>query len=82
VDGGAADQAVERAWYRSLAGGFAVLLLAACGWGTYQRNAVWHDDMTLWKDVVRKSPGNPRGHLSYGSAFLSRGDFTAANVHL
>jgi Flp pilus assembly protein TadD len=33
---------------------------------TYARNAVWKDEMTLWEDVVTKSPNKARGHFSLG----------------
>jgi tetratricopeptide (TPR) repeat protein len=29
---------------------------------THARNAVWEDEVRLWSDVVRKSPGKARGH--------------------
>jgi len=48
---------------------------------TYQRNVVWRDDLTLWTDVVRKSPNNARGHYSLGLAYqnLEHTDFLFLN---
>lgn len=40
---------------------------------TYARNFVWKDDVTLWSDVVSKSPGKARPHRALGEAFLERG---------
>lgn len=28
---------------------------------SYSRNGIWQKDYTLWLDVIKKSPGNPRG---------------------
>jgi tetratricopeptide (TPR) repeat protein len=36
---------------------------------TYQRNHVWQDKITLWSDVVKKSPGKARPHFNLGAAF-------------
>jgi protein O-mannosyl-transferase len=57
---------------------FVVLVLAGCGWGTYQRNQVWHGEDSLWKDVTEKSPRNGRGLMNYGLTMLNRGDYNAA----
>lgn len=52
----------------SLAGA-AILLLAS---GTFARNMIWRDELTLWSDAARKSPhkGRPR----YNVAFLLHRD--------
>jgi len=47
-----------------------VLLLAATTWG---RNTVWKDRLTLWTDVVSKSPGKARPHLNLGSELMRLG---------
>jgi tetratricopeptide (TPR) repeat protein len=39
----------------------------------YRRNAVWQSYVTLWEDVVRKAPGNVRGHYNTGVAYEDRG---------
>ena len=36
---------------------------------TYQRNRVWENKITLWSDVVKKSPGKARPHFNLGAAF-------------
>ncbi|MBE9519530.1 MAG: tetratricopeptide repeat protein, partial [Proteobacteria bacterium] len=43
-----------------------VLLLAFFTW---QRNSVWQNEITLWTDVVEKSPGSLRGHANLGVAY-------------
>jgi protein O-mannosyl-transferase len=48
----------------------AVLLL--CGM-TYARNRVWGTEVSLWEDVVRKSPAKARGYNSLGFALRKEG---------
>jgi tetratricopeptide (TPR) repeat protein len=38
----------------------------------YNRNWVWKDGITLWEDVVRKSPEKARGHHNLGNAYNKR----------
>ena len=45
---------------------------------TYRRNAVWQDELTLWSDVVAKSPGKARAHHSLGVAHFARGELNEA----
>jgi len=47
-----------------------ILLLAVA---TYQRNEVWSDSATLWKDVVKKSPKKARGYNNLGEALSDAG---------
>jgi len=37
---------------------------------TYARNAVWKDEITLWSDVIEKSPKKARGYNNRGDDFL------------
>jgi tetratricopeptide (TPR) repeat protein len=39
---------------------------------TYERNKVWKDDLTLWSDVVSKSPGKARAITNLGIAYANR----------
>ncbi len=48
---------------------------------TYQRNKVWENDMTLWQDVVKKSPHKSRAHMSLGEAYMRQGDDMQAVTH-
>ncbi len=64
--------------YPRLAPVAAALILAACAWGTWQRNEIWRTEETLWRDVTLKSPKNGRGFVNYGLSLLERGDYTGA----
>lgn len=44
----------------------AFLILGLLAFGTYQRNAVWQTDESLWRDDIDKSPNNARGHYNLG----------------
>ncbi len=39
----------------------------------YSRNAVWSSDVSLWEDVVKKSPQKARGRINLGNAYKTRG---------
>ncbi|MDP2644706.1 MAG: tetratricopeptide repeat protein [Desulfobacterales bacterium] len=55
-----------------------VLLL---GWGTYSRNRVWQNHITLWSDVIEKNPYSHRGHYNLGAYLILEGKLEAAVVH-
>lgn len=40
---------------------------------TYNRNIVWQNSVTLWQDVIEKSPTNPRGYNGLGFAYYNMG---------
>jgi tetratricopeptide (TPR) repeat protein len=54
------------------------LVAAPLGAATWRRNLVWQDDLTLWSDVVAKSPGKARPHQLLGEAHAQRGELDAA----
>jgi protein O-mannosyl-transferase len=45
---------------------------------TYQRNKVWQDELTLWSDVVQKSPQKGRGYNNLGLAYADRNRWSEA----
>lgn len=51
----------------------AVLLVLALGIATYQRNQVWGDAISLWQDVVDKSPNKARPLNNLGKALEDSG---------
>ena len=40
---------------------------------TYKRNMVWKSDITLWSDVVKKSPNKSRAHNNLGESYYQLG---------
>lgn len=64
--------------YRKPAFAAAAALLVVYAAGTVNRNRVWENDVTLWSDVVAKSPGNIYGHFELANAYLSAGDRMSA----
>ena len=40
---------------------------------TYARNEVWINEISLWQDVVQKSPNGSRAHVNYGGALYQGG---------
>ncbi|MDP2167850.1 MAG: tetratricopeptide repeat protein [Thermodesulfovibrionales bacterium] len=59
----------------------AVFTLFAFSYATYMRNVVWKDGISLWEDVVVKSPNKARAHYNLGNAYHARGSFDAAIEH-
>lgn len=41
---------------------------------TYQRNAVWTDEVRLWEDTVKKSPMKARPYANLARAYRQRGE--------
>ncbi|NCO68724.1 MAG: hypothetical protein COY75_05780 [Nitrospirae bacterium CG_4_10_14_0_8_um_filter_41_23] len=42
------------------------------GWATYERNFVWKDEVTLWSDIIKKSPDKYRGYNEVGMWYYER----------
>jgi tetratricopeptide (TPR) repeat protein len=53
-------------------------LLAASAYGVHERNTVWRDHESLWRNVVETRPGSGRGYTNYGLALTERGGFAEA----
>jgi tetratricopeptide (TPR) repeat protein len=61
--------------YVSIASGLGTLVwLAVLGSATYQRNAVWLSESTLWKNTIAESPNNGRAFMRFGELGLSELD--------
>jgi hypothetical protein len=58
-----------------------VLLVFFLAFGTYQRNKVWVDRITLWSDCVLKSPLKARSHINLAVALKRAGHLTKAEFH-
>ena len=63
---------------RPLLAAWVAVLLLAYAWGAHVRNAVWHDEETLWRDDVEKSPHNGRGLMIYGLTQMNKGAYQQA----
>lgn len=59
-------------------GGLCVVFFSSYSYCTYQRNQVWDNGLSLWEDVVKKSPRNGRGLMNYGLALMGRGRYDDA----
>jgi tetratricopeptide (TPR) repeat protein len=55
-----------------------VILLFMYSFATYQRNLVWQDNMSLWTDIVKKSPSKARGYNELGVAYHKVGEIDNA----
>ena len=52
-----------------------IIILAGAA---YARNAVWSSSLSLWQDVVKKSPLKARAHSDLGLAYYQNGNLDAA----
>lgn len=48
---------------------------------TMQRNSVWQDESTLWRDVAEKNPQSARSYIYLGNIARSTGDAPKALLH-
>jgi len=53
-------------------------VIIICSLWTYQRNCVWMDSVTLWRDCVKKSPEKARPHFNLGLLLAHRGKIDEA----
>jgi len=74
----AAHRLLKNRWARIAVFCFVLGLFSA--W-TYQRNLTWSDDLTLWTDVLMKSPNKARPHTNYALALMDRGRVDEAIKH-
>ena len=62
----------------------AVWIMFIAGWViilsflTYRRNFVWRSQLSLWSDVVDKSPAKPLAHYNLGVVYHYQGDTESA----
>ena len=50
-----------------------ILVVISLSVTAYARNIVWSDEITLWEDVVKKSPYKARPHYHLGAAYEKQG---------
>ena len=58
------------------------LLVITLTISTYLRNRVWQDEVSLWSDVVRKSPNKARGYNNLAEAYINRGQHDESYIYL
>ncbi len=63
---------------RIVAAGILTVIIALLTGATHARNAVWKDEVTLWKDTVQKSPEKKRPRDSLGLAYNVQGLYEKA----
>jgi tetratricopeptide (TPR) repeat protein len=56
-------------------------MVALCALWTYERNSVWSDDVTLFRDSLEKSPNKARPHHELGAALAEQGKTAEAIKH-
>ena len=54
------------------------VFIVCFSWFTYLRNGVWRSEVSLWEDVVKKSPLNARGYNGLGLAYQREGSYDKA----
>ncbi|MBI5096114.1 MAG: tetratricopeptide repeat protein [Nitrospirae bacterium] len=55
-----------------------LVVVSLCSIATIQRNQVWKDEYTLWRDAVDKAPYSARAHDNLGLAHITRGEYGRA----
>jgi tetratricopeptide (TPR) repeat protein len=63
---------------RLSANGLAIALLLMLCFFTYQRNALYRSEVSLWGDAVHKSPTKARPHNNLGHAYAMQGEWDRA----
>ncbi|MBW1794687.1 MAG: tetratricopeptide repeat protein [Deltaproteobacteria bacterium] len=53
-------------------------LVLGLGIAAFQRNFAWKDGVSLWSDVVEKSPQKARPHYNLGHHFIKSGNYDRA----
>jgi len=61
--------------------GFLVFLLASFATLTADRNKIWNDELTLWEDVLKKSPKSARPYANMGKALYERNQLEEAEIY-
>ena len=69
---------IKFVWLRA---GLLFLAVAVLSMWTYQRNQVWENDLTLWTDVVKKSPNKARPRVNLGRALADLDRLEEAKPH-
>jgi protein O-mannosyl-transferase len=64
--------------YKLVAMGILAILTISNSCLAYERNKVWKDDLSMWNDIVKKSPDKARAVTSRGLAYAELGQWEKA----
>lgn len=53
-------------------------VISLLSWGTYSRNNLWGNKISLWADCVKKSPHKGRPYVNLGFAYIESGQYDKA----
>ncbi|HVY54557.1 MAG TPA: tetratricopeptide repeat protein [Thermodesulfobacteriota bacterium] len=70
--------ASQRARARNFVAALGAVLIIISAFASYERQAVWRDDLSLWRDASAKSPYHPLPHSNYGLALSNAGEYDEA----
>lgn len=68
----------DRRWSEPLL----VVIIIALGLTTYARNRIWQTPVSLWHDVIEKSPRKPRGYDNLAAAYLAQKNYGKAEEYI
>ncbi len=63
-----------------MTGALVIIIITLTG-ATYARNEVWKEQLSMYRDIVAKSPNNPRAHYGLGNAYMDNKSFDKAIEH-
>jgi len=69
---------IRRGRHAAICAALAAILLCSLTVATIKRNKVWRDGGTLWRDVMRKDPTNPRAYMNLGVYLQRVGEYQQA----
>ncbi len=55
-----------------------LLVVVVLAVASYRRNSIYHTHVTLWANIVKRSPDKRRAHENYGQALSSAGHYQEA----
>lgn len=61
---------------------FPIIAIILFSYATYQRNDVWKTEISIWEDVVKKSPYKSRGYNNLGMAYIADKNWEKAKENL
>jgi tetratricopeptide (TPR) repeat protein len=72
---------IKPQWAKAAALCVVLVVITVFSVWTYERNSIWSDEVTLWRDCVAKSPKKPRPNGNLALALDKKGKFEEAISH-